>query len=274
MPVSLLSLIGMGAQNQQQKVGGLQDLGNQWLDREAQKANIERQNYHNMEIAKYNASQNLELWNRQNQYNTPALQMQRFRDAGLNPNLIYGQSNTANAIIPAPRQTNDQSISPMHFGVPNTMDALAQYQNYALRESQIRNTDSVTSLNEQKIAHDMIRQSGTLTANQKKQLEKEMYEKLMPTTMAQAHQRLALTQAQTDLVVKSYHKKHHEIKNLDLKNQMQEVVNEMERYRRTKLNSTGLEKNDPYYVKLSYELMRMMKEAGIWELGDAMQPQK
>lgn len=34
-------------------------------------------------------------WNRNNQYNTPAAQMQRFKEAGLSPHLIYGQTNTA-----------------------------------------------------------------------------------------------------------------------------------------------------------------------------------
>lgn len=40
---------------------------------------------------------NLELWKLQNEYNTPAAQMARYQDAGLNPNLIYGQSNEASA---------------------------------------------------------------------------------------------------------------------------------------------------------------------------------
>jgi hypothetical protein len=34
-------------------------------------------------------------WNRQNAYNSPAQQMQRFKEAGLNPNLIYKQTNEA-----------------------------------------------------------------------------------------------------------------------------------------------------------------------------------
>jgi hypothetical protein len=37
-------------------------------------------------------------WNRQNEYNSPAAQMQRYKDAGLSPHLIYGQQNTAPAI--------------------------------------------------------------------------------------------------------------------------------------------------------------------------------
>lgn len=40
---------------------------------------------------------NLELWNLQNQYNSPAEQMKRYQDAGLNPNLIYGQQNEASS---------------------------------------------------------------------------------------------------------------------------------------------------------------------------------
>jgi hypothetical protein len=37
-------------------------------------------------------------WNRQNDYNTPKAQMSRFKEAGLSPHLIYGQTNTAPAV--------------------------------------------------------------------------------------------------------------------------------------------------------------------------------
>lgn len=41
---------------------------------------------------------NLENWKLQNEYNTPEAQMARFAAAGLNPNLIYSQQNTAGSI--------------------------------------------------------------------------------------------------------------------------------------------------------------------------------
>lgn len=41
---------------------------------------------------------NIMLWNLQNEYNSPSAQMARFKAAGLNPNLIYGQTNTADAV--------------------------------------------------------------------------------------------------------------------------------------------------------------------------------
>lgn len=50
-----------------------------------------------LELAKYQNQANINLWNMQNAYNTPAAQMQRYRDAGLNPNLIYGQGSSGNA---------------------------------------------------------------------------------------------------------------------------------------------------------------------------------
>lgn len=54
---------------------------------------------------------NLDFWNMQNSYNSPQAQMQRYQSAGLNPNLIYGQSNTADQVTAA-SSPNYQS-SPM-----------------------------------------------------------------------------------------------------------------------------------------------------------------
>lgn len=47
--------------------------------------------------ARQNADQ-IKFWNMQNDYNSPKAQMERFKQAGLNPNLIYGQTNTADPI--------------------------------------------------------------------------------------------------------------------------------------------------------------------------------
>lgn len=57
---------------------------------------------------------NLEFWNMQNQYNSPEAQMQRFMDAGLNPNLIYGRGESGNA---GPINTPD--VQPAQFKAPD-----------------------------------------------------------------------------------------------------------------------------------------------------------
>lgn len=47
-------------------------------------------------------------WNRQNQYNSPKEQMLRFKEAGLNPNLIYGQMSQS----PVVRTSSVEGYSP------------------------------------------------------------------------------------------------------------------------------------------------------------------
>lgn len=42
-------------------------------------------------------SRSQEAWNMANEYNTPAAQMARFKQAGLNPHLIYGKGDSGNA---------------------------------------------------------------------------------------------------------------------------------------------------------------------------------
>lgn len=52
------------------------------------------------ELAQFQADANEGYLNKQLEYNTPANQMQRFQDAGLNPHLIYGQGNPGNQSAP------------------------------------------------------------------------------------------------------------------------------------------------------------------------------
>lgn len=46
---------------------------------------------------KYQNEWNLEMWRRQNEYNSPIQQMARYQEAGLNPNLIYSQGSPGNS---------------------------------------------------------------------------------------------------------------------------------------------------------------------------------
>jgi ribosome-binding protein aMBF1 (putative translation factor) len=62
---------------------------------------------------------NKEMWHMNNEYNSPASQMERFREAGLNTHLMYGQGNEGNAGGPPegvapPRMENlMQNVNPM-----------------------------------------------------------------------------------------------------------------------------------------------------------------
>lgn len=52
----------------------------------------------------------LKMWNMQNEYNTPLAQMQRYQQAGLNPNLIYG-----NGVSSAGNASGAPSYEPVRF---------------------------------------------------------------------------------------------------------------------------------------------------------------
>lgn len=71
-------------------------------------------NQGNLQLAQYQYSKDLEMWNKQNEYNSPVAQMARLAEAGLNPNLVASQGNTGNAgQMPqyhAPTMSFDQKI--------------------------------------------------------------------------------------------------------------------------------------------------------------------
>lgn len=76
--------------------GGAQSIWNDFTGKSAADAQLQAQREAN--------EANIRLWQMQADYNTPANQVARYREAGLNPNLIYGQgSSSAGNMSTAPR---------------------------------------------------------------------------------------------------------------------------------------------------------------------------
>ena len=63
----------------------------------AQQYENEKNREYNLNLAKLQNQWNIEQWNRENAYNSPAAQMARYKAAGLNSDLIYGQQNLSAA---------------------------------------------------------------------------------------------------------------------------------------------------------------------------------
>lgn len=71
-------------------------------------------------------------WERQNKYNSPQQQMQRLKEAGLNPNLIYGNGATATAgpiHTPSADGTNAKAPQVIPLPTPDLQGMLAQSTN-------------------------------------------------------------------------------------------------------------------------------------------------
>ena len=82
--------------------------------------------------------QNIKFWEMQNAYNTPKQQMARLKDAGLNPNLIYGSN--ANTGVAG-------SVSPSKASPYNVQNPVPSAVQTALMGAQINNLNSVTAKN-------------------------------------------------------------------------------------------------------------------------------
>lgn len=108
-----------------------------------QKRAQERQYSHNLKLAKYQNTWNEAQLEKQLAYNTPANQMQRYKDAGLNPHLIYGQGNPGNQSAPLTsadiKPTEQRNIMGEAFA-----RGLATFQETRMMQSQINAIDAGT----------------------------------------------------------------------------------------------------------------------------------
>ena len=70
----------------------------------------------------------LDMWNLKNLYDSPESQMKRYQDAGLNPNLIYGQQNTSGN-VPTGAPAQFRSSGTFQRGVQNGLNLIGQVMN-------------------------------------------------------------------------------------------------------------------------------------------------
>lgn len=119
------------------------------------------------------------MYDKQNAYNTPMAQMARFKDAGLNPNLIYGQGNSGNAGSPPALQT--QEAPKMDF-----MDIAMNYTAQKRQQTEIDNLEKARQVME---ADRILKGASTvnaLSASAKTDQERQQSEMLFDTVQAQA----------------------------------------------------------------------------------------
>lgn len=70
---------------------------------------------YNLMLSQMQNEWNQNQWERENEYNSPVNQMKRFKDAGLNPDLIYGHGTSGNAMQLSGGLTSGAPSSPTDF---------------------------------------------------------------------------------------------------------------------------------------------------------------
>lgn len=121
-------------------VGAAQNNNNIKRQLAFQKAENQKTREYNMMLARYQNQENLAQWNRQNQYNLPEKQMQRLRQAGLNPDLMYSNGTVGNSMS-SPEMTSGAPASPMDYSALGGMrtfgDVVSQTLNQEMQRAQI-----------------------------------------------------------------------------------------------------------------------------------------
>lgn len=153
-------------------------------------------------------------WNRQNAYDAPSAQMQRFKDAGLNPLLIYGSGSASAGNAGPIRSSSPGSYSPKAPQV-DLGAAIHDYIDVKMKDQQIDNLKEMNKvlfmkqalggadllgmqLRNQYLQETLPDREGYMNAMRyKAQMINDQNEKLMPVTLDAAKAHLEQIKAQT-----------------------------------------------------------------------------
>jgi len=143
------------------------------------------------------------LWTRQNDYNSPQAQMQRFKAAGLNPNLIYGQGNSGNAgSIPTP------DVQAAQFRVPEIGNAvsaagseIAQYIDYEIKLAQLDNFKTQNTVLEEEAVLKRAQALSLGTGAARTQFDLDFETEMRPVSADARREQLRKTKAEADLIL-------------------------------------------------------------------------
>lgn len=137
-------------------------------------------------------------WAMQNEYNSPQAQMQRYRDAGLNPNLIYGQTNEAGPV----RSTDAQSWNPRAPQVDlDARPALSAYYDVQLKEASLDNLRTQNTVQVQEALLKAAQTANLAQSTSKGEFDLQLANELKSYTLesAQANLKKLLTDTQVTL---------------------------------------------------------------------------
>lgn len=121
-------------------------------------------NKKNIQLARENRRWQEMMWNKSNKYNLPSAQMQRMKDAGLSPHLMYGKGTVGNTNPPS--NYDRAKVDPVSVENP-----LLQYNNLKLQDAQIDNLEQSTKKKKAEEFKTALEAIGTGTRNKSLKLD-------------------------------------------------------------------------------------------------------
>ncbi|AXL14911.1 hypothetical protein [Microviridae sp.] len=100
-----------------------------------------RQIGYQKEMADYKYQKDMEMWEKQQAYNLPSAQMKRLKDAGINPQNVFGGGQVSGNV--ATSTPDYQATTPVahadKWSMPNALGIMQQYQNLRNTKQQTNN---------------------------------------------------------------------------------------------------------------------------------------
>lgn len=119
-------------------------VGNLWqknIDAKVARENTDKTIAANKYLAEYQYRKDLEMWNRGNVYNSPLEQMRRLKEAGLNPNMVYGSGSAAGMTAGQLPKYNAPTVDYNYVPPVDIPGMIGAFQDFRLRSAQIRNQE-------------------------------------------------------------------------------------------------------------------------------------
>lgn len=167
-----------------------------------EKANQETRDF---QMQMYNRQRSDALADRDfnNQYNSPAAQMERLRAAGLNPNLAYG-SGTVTSQAAQTRGADSGGytarVAPKSMDLGGAMQGALNAIEMQKAQVQTDNIKAMTQLSQAETINKMLEQRGIIASSEGKELGNEQFRALMPPTIEGAYQGVAKTMTEMSVL--------------------------------------------------------------------------
>lgn len=178
-------------------IGGLGSFADSMIGANAQR----RANIQNMQLAKYQNNwqtaenekayaRSVEMWNMQNQYNSPTAQMSRLRQAGLNPNLVYGSGVTGNSAGSAPQyqpaKIQRATMEPYRGWNLGLSDAASMYMAMRQNKAQVENMEAQNNLIKEQARTEGLRQGNIAMATARSGFDLDLARELKDVSVGRA----------------------------------------------------------------------------------------
>jgi len=223
---------------------------------------------------------NVDMWKRQNEYNAPKAQMARLKEAGLNPNLIYGtgangaSGNAASA--PTFEKLSDAAYQPLNIN--SAMESLQSFTDWDIKKATSDNLRARTQMETQNALLKTAETAGRILTNKKLTAELPYAEELAKTSLEAAQANVKKTQADTKYTLNqderaqlsndaNLRESAERILTSRLGRQQTAIIMQNQRYEGeikkldAELAKKGIRPQDPFYVSIVERLITKIEES-------------